>query len=173
MKLDVHSNFIIFVHPIYNQLKGRATAKAKIDMNNTLQFYSVSQVQTLGLAKLMQDGGAKVTAVESDPNSCKIAGNTPLGEIEGEYIYHAQSGTLTVVVTKKPWMITMSTIENHIRGVLAKVTPTEPLAIPVTTPTVDAEEYRAPQLAPVAPSETQDQTEPTQTEVSALHGSSD
>lgn len=101
-------------------MKGRATAKAKSKMSNTIQFYSVSQVQTVALVKTMEDGGAKVTTVEGDPNSCKISGKTPLGEINGEYSYHAQSGTLTVVITKKPWEVPMNTIESHLRTALAQ-----------------------------------------------------
>jgi hypothetical protein len=140
-------------------------------MSNTLQFYSIGAQQCYALLKIMEEGGAKVTPVTDSP-ALLVSGNTPLGEIDGEYTFNSQIGTLTVVVTKKPWAVPMGTIESHLRTALAKAATVEPPAPQVMKPTVEPAEPLTPPAVPAEPLSTPAQTEPTQTEVSAPHDSS-
>jgi len=81
--------------------------------SRTLTFYSISRPQVNALIDILKKGGATVT-------DDKIEGPTPAGDVKADWWYNQGSGQLTVVVTDKPFVVGMETIESHLKDQLAQ-----------------------------------------------------
>lgn len=100
--------------------------------SHTLTFYSISRPQVNALIDLLEKSGATVT-------EDTIAGKTPVGEVKANWYYVQGSGQLTVVVTEKPWEVSMNSVEHHIGTLLAQALVDSNKPVPEPAPAAKGE----------------------------------
>lgn len=92
-------------------------------MNKVLTYYSVSAAQVDGLKLALKKTGLVTMSPIVGPDglawSGTISGKTTFGNINATYNYNKPSGQLVVTIEEHPILVTIETIDAHLRDSLA------------------------------------------------------